>query len=196
MMMLCLLPVFVLGLHVFGVNVFSGGTLSSSGYFWPILIGALVVGHIWVFHSSKRHGGYKENHGQQHSMTNQETDEAAIVSRDGLHWHPELAIYLKGVKQEIPHIGLSNMSPGGAHALMMRLRHGMHGGANEQGIIHLKFQGLVHRQDITLGRLFQRWGKDLRSFGANLTMTVNGKENTEFENYVMQDKDKIELRYD
>jgi hypothetical protein len=29
-----------------------------------------------------------------------------------------------------------------------------------------------------------------------LKMTVNGKENTEYENYIMQDKDKIELRFE
>ena len=34
------------------------------------------------------------------------------------------------------------------------------------------------------------------SFGTNVKMTVNGKENTEYENYAMQDKDKIELRYE
>ena len=27
-------------------------------------------------------------------------------------------------------------------------------------------------------------------------MFVNGKENTEFENYLINDKDKIEIRYD
>ena len=34
------------------------------------------------------------------------------------------------------------------------------------------------------------------SFGANMKMTVNGKENTEYENYIMRDKDKIELRFE
>ena len=30
-----------------------------------------------------------------------------IIARNGLHWHPELAIYVKGEKQEIPaNIGL------------------------------------------------------------------------------------------
>src|SRR3989338_9938235 len=28
--------------------------------------------------------------------------EADIVSRSGLHWHPEMSIYIKGVKQDIP----------------------------------------------------------------------------------------------
>ena len=29
-----------------------------------------------------------------------------------------------------------------------------------------------------------------------MEMTVNGKENIEFENYIMKDKDKIELHYE
>ena len=56
--------------------------------------------------------------------------------------------------------------------------------------------GLVRKEDITLARFFKVWGKDINSFGTNLTMTVNGKENTEYGNYLMQDKDKIELRYE
>jgi len=123
-------------------------------------------------------------------------EEFDIISRDGLHWHPGLAIYVRGEKQEIPQIGISNMSPSGIHRLMMRVRHGMHSGLNDQGIIHLKFEGLVRKNDITLGKVFEKWGKDIRSCGANLRMTVNGKENTEYENYVMRDKDKIELRYE
>lgn len=115
-----------------------------------------------------------------------------VISESGLHWHPLITIYVKGEKQEIPHMGLSDMDVDRVHQKMMH----MHQGPNEQGIIHLKFQGLVRASDITLGQFFKKWGKDIRSFGANLKMTVNGKENTEYEDYVMQDKDKIELRYE
>ena len=64
------------------------------------------------------------------------------------------------------------------------------------GIVHLEFSGLVHKEDVTLGQFFTNWGKDINSFGTNVKMTVNGVENTELGNYVMQDKDKIELRYE
>jgi len=64
------------------------------------------------------------------------------------------------------------------------------------GVIHLEMSGLIRKENITLGQFFKVWGKDIRSFGTNMTMTVNGKENTEYENYLMQDKDKIELRYE
>ena len=36
----------------------------------------------------------------------------------------------------------------------------------------------------------------MRSFGTNMRMTVNGIENTEYENYQMKDGDTIELRYE
>lgn len=41
---------------LFGFLFFGGGKLSSSGYFWPILIGAFVVAHIWMMF--KGHGGH------------------------------------------------------------------------------------------------------------------------------------------
>ena len=110
--------------------------------------------------------------------------EGEIVSRTGLHWHPELAIYVKGVRQTIPSaIGLGGIE-------MAIHTH------DSTGVIHLEMIGLVQKEDIRLGQFFRVWGKDIRSFGTNMKMKVNGKENTEYENYVMQDKDKIELRYE
>lgn len=110
-----------------------------------------------------------------------------IVSRNGIHWHPELAIYVKGEKQEIP----ANIGIGAVHEPIHT-----HTDDNKQGVIHAEFQKLVRKQDITLGQFFKNWDKDMRSFGTNMRMTVNGEKNTEYENYVMQDKDKIELRYE
>ena len=120
-----------------------------------------------------------------------------IVTRDGLHWHPEIAVYVKGVKQDIPQMGITNMDMSKLHAMHKRMqaRH-MHDGPNEQGIIHLKFEGVVRKSDITLARFFEKWGKNIHTLGTTLRMTVNDKENIEYENYVMQDKDTIELRYE
>lgn len=115
--------------------------------------------------------------------------ESDIVSKNGFHWHPELTIYVKGVKQEIPaSIGL----PAGMDAAHKPIH--THDDS-DQGIIHMEFQGRVLKQNTTLGQFFKNWGKDMRSFGSNMKMTVNGQENTEYENYIMKDKDKIELRY-
>lgn len=115
------------------------------------------------------------------------TPEGDIISRSGFHWHPELAIYVKGEKQEIP----ANIGIGSVHQPIHT-----HIDDNKQGVIHLEFQGLARKQDVELGQFFKNWDKDMRSFGTSMKMTVNGKENTEYENYVMQDKDKIELHFD
>jgi len=110
-----------------------------------------------------------------------------LLSRNGLHWHPELAIYVKEEKQALPtNIGISPLGMTPIHT---------HDDAT-LGIVHLEFSGLVHKEDVTLGQFFTNWGKDINSFGTNVKMTVNGVENTELGNYVMQDKDKIELRYE
>lgn len=134
---------------------------------WSAFGFAIIVGLVWLVASQPK------------------TPEGDIISRNGFHWHPELTIYVKGEKQEFP----ANIGIGAVHQPIHT-----HDDAS-QGIVHLEFQGLVRKQDITLSQFFKSWGKDIRSFGTNLKMTVNGAENTEYENYLMQDKDKIELRY-
>ncbi len=110
--------------------------------------------------------------------------EGEVLARRGLHWHPELAIYVKGAKQEIPSgLGLGIVEQS-VHT------------HDATGQIHLEFLGRVLKDDVKLGSFFKVWGKDMRSFGANMKMTVNGEENTEYESYLMRDKDKIELRFD
>ncbi len=135
---------------------------------WGTLCVAIIGGFIWLISSQPK------------------TPDSEIVSRSGLHWHPELSIYVKGEKLEIPeNIGLNAVhKPIHTHDDI------------DQGIVHMEFQGLTRKQDTILGQFFKNWGKDMRSFGANMKMTVNGKENKEYENYLMKDKDKIELRYE
>ncbi len=110
--------------------------------------------------------------------------EEEIISRRGIHWHPEVAIYAKGEKQEIP----ANIGVGAIHQPMHT--------HDTTGVLHLEFQGLVRKRDITVGQFFKNWGKDMKSFGTDIKMTVNGEENMEIENYVMRDRDKIELRFE
>ena len=112
--------------------------------------------------------------------------ESDIVSRGAFHWHPEVAIYVKGEKQKLP----ANIGIGAVHQPIHT-----HTDDNKQGVVHLEFQGLARKQDVSLGQFFKNWGKDMRSFGTDMKMTVNGEENTEYDNYVMRDKDKIELRF-
>ena len=135
---------------------------------WSTLGVAVIVALVWLVASAPK------------------TPESDIVSRGAFHWHPEVAIYVKGEKQEIP----ADIGIGAVHQPIHT-----HTDDNKQGVIHLEFQGLARKQDVSLGQFFKNWGKDMRSFGMDMRMTVNGEENTEYENYVMRDKDKIELRF-
>lgn len=132
-----------------------------------VLVILLIGGLIWYF------------------VTRPPTPKGEIISRNGIHWHSELIIYIKDEQQKIPKdIGIIGTIHKPVHT------------HDTDGIMHLEFGGLVRKTDITLGQFFKNWNKDIRSLGANMKMTVNGKENTEYENYIMQDKDKIELRYE
>lgn len=119
-----------------------------------------------------------------------------VITRRGMHWHPELAVYVRGERQIIPaDIGIGTQYagfPGYDGAMGMA---GVHT-HDATGVIHFEFSGLVREKDLTLGEFFRVWGKDMRAFGSNVRMTVNGKESVEYENYMMRDGDKIELRYE
>lgn len=107
-----------------------------------------------------------------------------VISKKGIHWHPELEIYVKGEKFEIP----QNVGLGAVHQPMHT--------HDDLPLIHLEFSGLVKNDDTKLGNFFRVWNKDFNEFGQTVTMTVNGEPNTELENYPMKDKDKIILRYE
>jgi len=121
------------------------------------------------------------------------TPASDIISREGVHWHPELSIYIKGKRQEIP----ANLGIGVTHQPIHT--------HDTTGVLHLEIQGLVTKDAIKLGQFFKIWGKLFNSDcildscngpGGKVKMLVNGRENTEFENYPMQEKDKIEIRYE
>ncbi len=107
-----------------------------------------------------------------------------IISRRGLHWHPELTLYVKGEKQQIP----ANIGIGVVHNPIHT--------HDASGVIHLEFQGVVRENDVKLGHFFEAWNKDFMEFGPSVRMMVNGKENAELQNYPMEDGDKIELYYE
>ncbi len=107
-----------------------------------------------------------------------------ILSMRGIHTHPELEIFVKGEQIEIP----QNVGIGAVHQPMHT--------HDDAPIIHLEYPARVTREDTRLGKFFAVWGKDFREFGQNVTMTVNGEPNTEYENYEMKDGDKIELHYE
>lgn len=53
MMMWMMIPCLLL----LGVLFLGGGSLSSGGYIWPILIGIFLIAHVWMMF--KGHGGHK-----------------------------------------------------------------------------------------------------------------------------------------
>lgn len=118
---------------------------------------------------------------------------ADIVSRTAIHWHPELRIFVKGQEQAIPaNIGEYGRFPGQIHT---------HGGPQ----LHYENNILpITKDKVTLGAFFKTWGQpfdatDLLSYKnvpkGSIKMTVNGKPNTQFENYQVRDKDKIVISY-
>jgi len=116
-----------------------------------------------------------------------------VISRNGIHWHPILEIYVKGERQEIP----ANIGIGGQYSSQPMGMAPVHTHDDAvQGIIHLEFSGIVRKSDITLGQFLKNWDKDINSFGSTVKMAVNGAENAELENYEMKDGDKIELNYE
>ena len=107
-----------------------------------------------------------------------------ILSQNGLHWHPELTIFVEGEKREIS----ANIGIGAMHNPMHT--------HDSSGVIHLEFPGVVRKDDLKFSHFFEVWGKDFMEFGSSVKMTVNGEENVELQNYNMKDGDKIELRYE
>ena len=122
-----------------------------------------------------------------------ETERVKIISRNGLHWHPNIQIRIRG--EEIP-------VPAG---IGLGVRHNPIHTHETDNIIHLEFSGIVSDRSLELGEFFKAWGKTLTRDcvldtcsgpEGQLVMLVNGTPNDEFEKYVMRDGDRIEIIYD
>ena len=108
-----------------------------------------------------------------------------------LHTHPELSIRIKGKTTEIPaNVGVS--------AACMRPVH-THDGS---GVIHVEFPG---PRNVPVKDFFKVWEKkftpecifdNCNGVEGQLRMTVNGKENIEFGEYLMKDRDRIEIIFE
>lgn len=153
---------------------------------WSVAIIIILIGGIvWWSNSIK------------FNQIDQTENQEDIISKNGIHWHPELTIIVKGEKQIIP----ANIGIGQQYSSYQTFDTGMrmtaihtHDDA-DQGIIHFEFSGIVRKSDLTLGKFLDIWGRDINSFGSNPQMTVNGIENTELQSYSMKDKDKITIEY-
>lgn len=109
-----------------------------------------------------------------------------VITRNGLHWHPKVEIYIKNKKQEIP----ADLGLGAVHQKIHT-----HAKDSKEGVVHIEISGIALKEDTKLGKFFAVWGKKI-NFAGKPKMTVNGKENTELENYLMKDNDKIVIRYE
>lgn len=120
-----------------------------------------------------------------------------------VHWHPKLTIKIDGENVGIPtdigsrigktidtHLSGMRMTPTHTH--------------ETDGTIHLENNNPSSKPEtLTLGYFFYVWDKQFSSScifeyctdKGELKMYVNGKENMEFENYIMRDKDEILIEY-
>ena len=140
------------------------------------------------------------------NTTSQSQQSSGIVSKEGIHWHPHLAIYIKGQKQEIPaNIGIGKQYSNSKWYDSMMSMTDFHTHDNS-GELHWEvMEGPVTKEHVQLKAFFDVWGKRFNSTqifdnkngsDGTVKMTVNGQPNTEFENYQVKDKDQIEIRYE
>lgn len=141
---------------------------------WAIAIGVVGSVGVWLFTLPK-------------------LPEAQIISNAGIHWHPNVSITIKGEKVTVP----ANIGIGAVHSAMHT--------HEADGTVHTEYAGVVREKDLRLGKFFETWGEDFSSKGVMgnidgkggiLRMTVNGEDNSDFENYLMQDGDKIEIIFE
>lgn len=165
-----------------------------------ILIGSALVVVGLAFLASQ---GSSNKMGQKLADSFQD-DDAEVISQSGIHWHPHLSIYIKGQKQEIPaNIGIGTQYSNSPFYDSMMSMTDVHTHDNS-GTLHWEvMSGPVKKGHVHLKAFFGIWGKTFNSNqildptnGGTVKMTVNDQPNTEFENYVVKDKDKIEIRYD
>ncbi|MBI3255624.1 MAG: hypothetical protein HYZ63_01510 [Candidatus Andersenbacteria bacterium] len=118
-----------------------------------------------------------------------------LVSNTEVHWHARLDIKVRGENVEIPaNIGVPVGNPN-AHPEHMHTHAADH-------VIHVEKLPPVYETDLKLGNFFRVWGKkftsqcvaDVCAEGQEqMKMMVNGKENTQFENYLLRDGDQVEI---
>lgn len=124
--------------------------------------------------------------------------EGDVVSRREVHWHAKLNITIKGEAVAIPAnigipVGVPNAHPENMHTHA------------EDHVIHIEKLPPVYTDDLQLGNFFQVWGKQFNAQcimdscttnGGTLKMLVNDQENTQFEHYLLQDGDRVDIMFE
>lgn len=133
-----------------------------------------------------------------------------IVSEKGIHWHPTLAIYIKGEKQTIPTgigVGPKYASSKWYDSMMSMTDVHTHDDTAD-GKLHWEVMDNmtpVTKDHVRLGTFFEIWGRPFSATqildsqngpDGSVKMTVNGQPNTDYQNYLVHDGDKIEIRYE
>jgi len=117
-----------------------------------------------------------------------------------VHWHASLDVFICGNKMDVP-----KEAPVGEHHLGLPLLH-----THADRLIHIEGQ-VWKKEDISFGAYMDAINvpfsndtiMEYKNDGMcndgklnKVKMLVNGKENFELRNYVVKDKDKIEIRYE
>jgi len=119
--------------------------------------------------------------------------EEDIITTTGIHRHPQVSILIHGAPQKIP-------ASFGIGVIEQKIH--TH---DTSGTLHVEMGGLVTKKDIEVNEFFRLWGRQFNSEcifefcngpEGTVTMTVNREPSVEFENYLMQDGDRIEIRYE
>lgn len=142
---------------------------------WVLIAAGVIGGFVWLI------------------ATSPSIPEEEIISKQGLHWHSSIEITVLGEKQTIP----ANIGIGAVHNPIHT--------HDADNFIHLEFKGLVKKDNLKISRFFEVWKKEFNSEcifefcngpEGQVKMFVNDEENFEFENYIMQDGDKIEIKFE
>ncbi len=127
------------------------------------------------------------------AMTSREVaiDRCTTDMATKFHIHPHMKIFINGSESAIPaEIGITETCMHSIHT------------HDATGTIHVESPV---QKDFTVGDFFAVWGKDfsknsilgnIAGSGKSVKFSVNGATNDQFENYVMHDKDEIEIRYE
>lgn len=171
---------------------------------WTIFL--IIIGIIIFSLYSLRTNGKKVN--QEDNLEDKlditlSNESLAKIPQGAVHWHPQLTIKIDGKAIEIPkNIGISIGKITDTDLSGMRMSP-THTHTND-GVIHLENNNPSAKPEtLALGYFFYVWGKkfnnecifDYCTDKGELKMYVNDKENFEFQNYFMQDNDKILIEY-
>ncbi len=159
---------------------------------WPIVIGLSVLGIVVFIGYALTRPDTTPEQAKKSDTPSSKSSDPNVVSENGLHWHPQLTIYINGEKQAIPsNVGISASGHKSPHT-------------HDEKELHWENEGRVTKDDLKLGKFFENWDKKFTAAqildktdpsGKKITMTVNGQPSFEFGDHIVADKEQIEIKY-